>query len=220
MHRIYGEYKINCLIDFWSKFKGIQCVVKAVIDVVIIELTVLGGAFKQTDFKVIIGSNTNMGGDQSQDAFYAIALIILFNNYNRDNNVLTIEREIGNASCFIISIMVLLGGDPYLDGFNMIFACPNYVFSLVFCFLWGGFKNFLFLNLRTVWPDTPCVLAMKFYTGLEDKIILEEYDMPETNHSRKKSDSGYKWLVDAMHQNNLLSINTNMLSVHRSDSMD
>jgi hypothetical protein len=61
---------------------------------------------------------------------------------------------------------------------------------------------------------------MKFYTGLEDKIILEEYDMPETNHSRKKSDSGYKWLVDAMHQNNLLSINTNMLSVHRSDSMD
>lgn len=148
-----------------------------------------------------------------------MAMSILFYNYNRDNNVLTLSREIGNLCCFFFCIMLLLSGDPNLDGFHTIFYCPNYVFSLLFCFLWGFFKNFLFLNLRTLWPDTPCVLAMRFYTGLEDKILLEQYDIPETNHSRK-NDNGYKWLIAAMHKNNLLSINKNMYSVHRSDSID
>lgn len=149
----------------------------------------------------------SIGGEQSQDLYYALAMSSLFYNYNRDNNIILTSREIGNLCCFFFCIMLLLSADPNLDGFHTIFNCPNYVFSLIFCFLWGHLKNFLFLNLRTVWPDTPCVLAMKFYKGLEDKILLEQYDIPETDHSRKKNDNEYKWLVAAMHENNLLSIN-------------
>ena len=61
-HRIYGEYKLNMMIDFWSKTKGIQCVFKAIFDVIAIQIVMLEGifTFKNSDFRIISGYNSSI----------------------------------------------------------------------------------------------------------------------------------------------------------------
>lgn len=51
--------------------------------------------------------------------------------------------------------------------------CPLLMMQIVFVFLCQQVRNFFFLTIRTLWPDTPCVKSKKFFTKIEDRIFLE-----------------------------------------------
>ena len=83
-------------------------------------------------------------------------------------------------------------------------------------------RNFLFLSIRTLWPDTPCVLSKRFFTSVEDRFYLEQYDEPQTTFDRGNGDdaASYAKVVNRIHKINLHSINLNFIKVQRSDSME
>lgn len=50
--------------------------------------------------------------------------------------------------------------------------------QIMFVFITLQLRNFFFLAIRTLWPITPCVKSMNFYTKVEDRVFLEQYDEP------------------------------------------
>ena len=50
--------------------------------------------------------------------------------------------------------------------------------QIIFVFITLKLRNFFFLAIRTLWPITNCVKSMKFYTKVEDRVFMEQYDEP------------------------------------------
>ena len=65
--------------------------------------------------------------------------------------------------CFMFSVLLMFI-DENLEGINQTKSCPILIMQIIFVFLSLQLRNFLFLSIRTLWPDTSCVKQMKFFT--------------------------------------------------------
>jgi len=102
-------------------------------------------------------------------------------------------------------------------GVKALFRCPYSASFIIFLFLFVALKHFVLLVRSVVFPWN--FKASFRYQEIEDRIFMEEYEDPDKQFSIQNLDT-YISLVKTLDQNNLYSINQNLLIVHRTDSMD
>jgi len=71
--------------------------------------------------------------------------------------------------------------------------CPLLILQIVFIFLFQHLRNFFALTIRTLWPATPCVRSKQFFTKIEDRIFLEQYDEPLTSFDWRKKEQAAQY---------------------------
>jgi hypothetical protein len=59
-----------------------------------------------------------------------------------------------------------------------------------------------------------------FYTKIEDRIYLEQYDEPHVSFEQINESQDYAIIVDKIHKINLHSINLNSMRTQRTDSIE
>jgi predicted DNA-binding protein YlxM (UPF0122 family) len=121
-----------------------------------------------------------------------------------------------NYFFFFLSLITILE-DENLTGIYALSRCPHALAFIIFLFLCVTLKYVVLLVRAVVFPWN--YKKMQRYQEIEDRIFMEEYEDPEQEFSIQNLDS-YIELVKILDINNLFSINQNLLSVHRTDSMD
>jgi len=112
----------------------------------------------------------------------------------RDCNTQGVERETAAFAILILSLLILLS-DLQTEGEVNLLEYPQLLAQFLFLFLSYLARNFFFLTMRVVIPYTPCVKTMYYYVDVEDRLLLEQYDLPITSFQQTKKSEAYTGLV-------------------------
>ena len=163
-----------------------------------------------------MGINGKPLSNQSNLILNAISLSMINIFRARGVRNVVLIFSFSNYIFFFLSMITVLEDDQ-LVGVNALFGCPYSAAFIIFLFLFVALKHFMLLVRVVVLPWN--FKQSQRYQEIEDRIFMEEYEDPDKQFSIQNLDS-FIYLVKTLDQNNLYSINQNLLIVHRSDSMD
>lgn len=214
LYRIYGHYKYN----FSFSLVEVECVfidsICAFFDWLCVYLPHEYMAF---DNPICLLGGKNISSE-SYNCYQVILMQIIFFYYFKNTNV-----QVAYAMSFLM-ILTIIGcamifDDDGLVGTTTLFTTPNLLLTLLLQILLLSFRNH-FIDVMSKLVIRRYADLYDWYADIEDRLSYEEYEDPKQSFSISQFGPLFRKINSANIKNTLKLVNTNMMKVPKTDTLE